>query len=165
MRQIAFRSRLTQLLTYTDIQRLCLNAARNNRKAGITGFMVECGGVFIASLEGDARAVNETFDRIRRDVRHDHVEVVFCEKDVERRRFAAWAMNVMFLDDDAFWQTVFRSDFSCDEMLSREALEPTFAVGLLALAYRYACSRASIVPVSTNGRSGRIPRIGHMFRR
>lgn len=165
MLQVVFRSQLTKLLSYTDIKRLCLTSARNNRKAGITGFMVECGGVFLEVIEGEAHKVDETFNRIRRDARHDHLEVVYSEDEVERRRFGAWAMNVMFLDDDLFWQTVFGAGFSCDEMLSPRALEPAFALGLLAMAYQYACAQARIAPHPSGGRPGMIPRIGHMFRR
>lgn len=165
MLQIVFRSQLTKLLSYTDIQRLCLISARNNRKAGVTGFMVECGGVFLTVIEGEAREVEETFNRIHRDPRHDHMETVYSENGLERRRFGAWSTNVMFLDDDAFWQTVFGSGFSCDELLSSRALEPAFALGLLAMAYQYACAQAKIAPHPTGARPGRIPRVGHMFRR
>ncbi|WP_085086530.1 BLUF domain-containing protein [Azospirillum oryzae] len=165
MLQIVFRSQLTRLLSYTDIQRLCLVAARKNRKAGVTGFMVECGGVFLTAIEGETRDVDETFDRINRDTRHDHMEVVYSENGLERRRFGAWSMNVMFLDDDAFWQAVFGSGFSCDELLSNRALEPAFALGLLAMAYQYACVQAKMAPYPPSTKPGRIPRIGHMFRR
>lgn len=165
MLQIVFRSQLTRLLSYTDIQRLCLISARNNRRAGVTGFMVECGGVFLTVIEGEAHNANDTFDRIRGDTRHDHMEIIYSEDGLERRRFGAWAMNVMFLDDDGFWQTVFGSGFSCDELLSNRALEPAFALGLLTMAYQYACVQAKMAPYPSGTKPGRIPRIGHMFRR
>ena len=165
MLQIVFRSQLTKLLSYTDIQRLCLISARNNRRAGVTGFMVECGGVFLTVIEGEPREVDETFNRIHCDTRHDHIEIVCSEDGLERRRFGAWSMNVMFLDDDTFWQTVFGSGFTCDELLSSRALEPAFALGLLAMAYQYACAQAEIAPHPSGAVVGRNPRIGHMFRR
>lgn len=165
MLQIVFRSQLTRLLSYADIQRLCLVVARSNRKAGVTGFMVECGGVFLTVIEGETREAEETFNRIHRDTRHDHMEIVYSEIGLDRRRFGAWSMNVMFLDDDVFWQAVFGTGFSCDELLSSRALEPAFALGLLAMAYQYACTQAKIEPPPAGARPGRIPRIGHMLRR
>lgn len=164
MLQVVIRSQLTTLLSYLDIQRLCLEAARYNRKSGVTGFMVECGGVFLQSLEGQGRDVTETLDRIYRDTRHDNIQIVYSEQGVPRRRFGAWAMNVMFLDDDAFWRKVFGAGYSCDEMLVRP-MEPAFAMGVLAVAYRHACSVTGIAPTVTGNRLGRIPRIGHMIRR
>lgn len=164
MLQVVFRSQLTTLLSYLDIQRLCLAAARYNRKAAVTGFMVECGGVFLQSLEGQARDVGETLDRIYRDTRHDHIEILYSEQDVPRRRFGVWAMNVMFLDDDTFWTKVFGSGYSCDEMLS-QPMDPAFAMGVLALAYRHACSVTGMTPTADGNRPGRIPRIRHMIRR
>lgn len=165
MLQIVFRSQLTNLLSYVDIQRLCLARARSNRKAGITGFAVECGGVFLVSIEGESRGVGEACDRIVQDPRHDHVEVICSEEGIGRRRFGAWAMNVMFLDDDLFWDTVFGSSFSCNQMLSPRTREPSFALGVLAMAYQYACAQARIAPSLAGNRGGRLPRIGHMFRR
>ncbi|MBY6263701.1 BLUF domain-containing protein [Azospirillum sp. 412522] len=165
MLQIVFRSQLTRLLSYIDIQRLCLAAAKNNRKAGITGFAVECGGAFLVSIEGDPRAVRDMFNRMVQDPRHDTVQMVCCEEGLGRRRFGAWAMNVMFMDDDLFWHRVLGSSFSCDQMLSPRTMEPAFALGLLAMAYQYACAEAETAPSLPGGRPGRIPRIRHMFRR
>ncbi|MFP5512493.1 MAG: BLUF domain-containing protein [Alphaproteobacteria bacterium] len=164
MMQVVFRSQLTTLRSYLDIQRLCLVSARNNRKAGVTGFMVECGGVFLQSIEGQVRDVTETLDRIHRDARHDNIQIVYSEQDVPRRRFGAWAMNVMFLDDDTFWTKVFGSGYSCDQMLS-QPMEPTFAMGVLAVAYRHACQVTGVPPSATTNRLGRIPRVRHMIRR
>ena len=165
MLQIVFRSHLTKLLSYTDIQRLCLAAARNNRKAGVSGFMIECGGVFLVSIEGEHRDVDGALDRIFQYPHHDGIEILYSEENLGRRRFGAWAMNVMFMDDDVFWQTVFGSGLSCDEILLHRTMEPVFALGLLAMAYHHACSRAKILPSPVGAGSGRIPQISHMFRR
>lgn len=156
---------MTNLLSYVDIQRLCLARARNNRKAGITGFAVECGGVFLVSIEGEPHDVREAFDHIVQDPRHNHVEVIYSEGGIDRRRFGAWSMNVMFLDDDLFWHSVFGSSFSCDQMLSSRTMEPAFALGLLVMAYQYACAQAEIAPSLAGNRAGRLPKMGHMFRR
>lgn len=164
MLQIVFRSQLTTLLSYLDIQRICLAAARNNRKAAVSGFMVECGGVFLQSLEGPVHVVNETLDRMYRDNRHDHIEIVCSEQDIPQRRFEVWAMNVMFLDDDAFWTRVFGSEYSCDEMLTQR-MDPAFAMGILAMAYRHACSETGLSAAAAGNRLGRIPQIRHMIRR
>ncbi|MCP1613111.1 hypothetical protein J2848_004807 [Azospirillum lipoferum] len=165
MLQIVFRSQLTRLLSYVEIQRLCLAAAKNNSKAGVTGFAVECGGAFLVSIEGDAREVREMLNRIIQDPRHDTFDVVCCEEGIERRRFGTWAMNVMFLDDDLFWSRVFGADFSCDQLLSPRKMEPAFALGLLSMAYQYACAQAEMASSLSSGRAGRLPRIRHMFRR
>lgn len=163
MIHIVFRSRLTTLLSYVDIQGICLALARNNRKADITGFMVECGGLFLGSIEGPPHNIAETFERIRRDPRHESVEIIYAEQDATQRRFGAWSMNVMFLDDDALWRKVFRSGISCDELLDL-SVDPTFALGVLAVAYRYACSAAGIDSSAKGKRTGRKPRPGHMIR-
>lgn len=164
MLQVVFRSQLTTLLSYLDIQQLCLEEARSNRKAGITGFMVECGGVFLQSIEGQRLDVTEALERVHRDARHGNIQILCSEQDVLRRRFGAWAMNVMFLDDDRFCKTVFGSGYACDGMLL-QPMDPAFAMGVLAVAYRHACSMTGIAPAAGGSGPGRIPRIDDMFGR
>ncbi|ANC92965.2 hypothetical protein A6A40_14405 [Azospirillum humicireducens] len=164
MLQVVFRSQLTILLSYLDIQQSCLEAARSNRKAGVTGFMVECGGVFLQSIEGQRSDVTKALQRVHRDTRHGNIRIVYSEQGIPRRRFGAWAMNVMFLDDDSLCKTVFGSEYACDEMLV-PSMDPAFAMGVLAVAYRHACSMTAIAPAAGGGGLGRIPRIDDMIGR
>ncbi|MFQ5625435.1 MAG: BLUF domain-containing protein [Methyloligellaceae bacterium] len=69
-----------------------LNAAkRNNMANGITGALLFNQNYFAQVLEGDRKAVTQTFCRIAKDPRHsDHV--ILDARAIKRRRFADWSM-------------------------------------------------------------------------
>jgi hypothetical protein len=76
------------------------SAARNNDAAGVTGFLLYREGWFLQALEGDLDAVDQTFDRIRRDRRHLDVRIVADEPAFERA-FPGWAMCAGHLSEVA----------------------------------------------------------------
>lgn len=63
----------------------------NNVLCDVTGILVQGGNRFLQILEGPAKAVEETFARIRRDERH--AAIVMLGRDwIEERSFPDWAM-------------------------------------------------------------------------
>ncbi len=64
---------------------------RNNGPAGITGALLFNGGAFAQVLEGPRHAVELTFERIQRDLRHGEVTVLQCGP-AEGRGFPDWSM-------------------------------------------------------------------------
>ena len=158
-----FRSELKSIMTYTDMQDICTTSARYNRKLNVTGFMIECGGVFVQALEGSEDAVSTIFRRIIDDSRHHHIDLLLSNDGLKRRQFGAWAMNLMFLDDPLLWQRVVGSLSPYDDFLERSK-DPIFALGLLSQAYRFACSETGTDPAATGAKGGRIPRAQHILR-
>lgn len=70
-----------------------LNKSRdNNRRDGITGMLLYRDGDFLQILEGEASAVNETYQRIAKDNRHGRV-LVLDESDISQRDFGDWSMG------------------------------------------------------------------------
>ncbi|MBP2302869.1 BLUF domain-containing protein [Azospirillum picis] len=163
MYMLVFRSELNSILSYNVIKDICILSARNNRRHGISGFMIECGGVFVQILEGSAEAVDATFQRVSADARHHHVDLLLSTAGSAGRQFGAWAMNLMFLDDPLLWRRVAGSLSSYDDFL-RRSRDPVFSLGLLSLAYQFACSAINIDPAATGLKRGRIPRTRHMLR-
>lgn len=67
-----------------------LSAARNAR-ADITGSLLIVEGQFIQILEGPYKSVEETFERICRDLRHHSIKLVDLVQ-VSERVFPEWSM-------------------------------------------------------------------------
>ena len=66
-------------------------AKRNNMADGITGALLFNPKYFVQVLEGDRKAVTQTFCRIAKDPRHsDHV--ILEARAIDKRRFADWSM-------------------------------------------------------------------------
>lgn len=68
------------------------SAVRHNRKNGITGMLLYSEGNFLQVLEGEADAVQATYQRICQDPRHHHVTGLL-EEQVPQRQFSAWSMG------------------------------------------------------------------------
>ena len=85
------------LLTGTEdeqaavVAQILETSQRNNGKVGVTGALLYNSGGFAQVLEGPRTAVEATFERIQRDLRHSDVSVLQCEA-VEDRGFPNWSM-------------------------------------------------------------------------
>ena len=70
-----------------------LNHSRTTNPAlGITGVLCYGGNVFLQVLEGGRTTVNELYNKIVRDPRHQQVTVLHYE-EIAERRFAGWTMG------------------------------------------------------------------------
>jgi len=75
----------------TTVRSILTVSQHRNRQAGVTGLLIHASGFFAQALEGDREAVEETFARIARDVRHS-LPVVVAQSDISARAFANWSM-------------------------------------------------------------------------
>ena len=91
-------------LTYTSLARLDLEAsdleaihrtAREvNALEGITGLLIFNGTHFLQIVEGAPNAIDDLIERLRRDPRHNGVEVR-DEREVAERSFPDWSMELV----------------------------------------------------------------------
>lgn len=76
---------------HSEIQDI-LNFARNaNSSVGITGALMFNSGCFAQVLEGTQGPLEETFERIQCDIRHEAV-VVLSYEEIDSRAFNNWSM-------------------------------------------------------------------------
>jgi hypothetical protein len=70
-----------------------LSAARqHNLQNGITGILCYGGGIFLQAIEGGRGAVNDLYNHIIKDPRHQNVELLHYE-EITERRFGGWTMG------------------------------------------------------------------------
>lgn len=108
MRQILYVSSKTPRETIS-VGAILAQSHRNNTAAGVTGLLYTDGTRFLQVLEGEHEQVQETFERIRRDPRHQAV-VILSDRIVADREFGGWSMaHRQPLDDgDAFHERLDR---------------------------------------------------------
>jgi hypothetical protein len=75
----------------TTLTGILLDARRYNSRDGVTGALVCRHDLFLQLLEGPARTVEATYDRIRRDDRHVDARRL-VRRRVSDRMFGDWAM-------------------------------------------------------------------------
>lgn len=83
----AVRSRLP-----ANVRSIQTVAQHRNRAVGVTGLLIAADGFFAQALEGDQNAVEETFSRIAKDLRHS-LPAVVMQHSVPSRIFGGWSMS------------------------------------------------------------------------
>ena len=91
-------------LTYTSLARLDLQAsdledihrtARElNSLEGITGLLIFNGTHFLQIIEGTDNAIEDLVARLRRDPRHESIEIRE-ERQIDERSFPDWSMELV----------------------------------------------------------------------
>ena len=76
-----------------DIVRAC---QKHNKANGVTGVLFYENGTFIQALEGEEDDVRSTLERVKRDARHSHVNIL-VDTPVEARSFPDWVMDTFFV--------------------------------------------------------------------
>jgi hypothetical protein len=74
-----------------QVQKILDTARKNNQKLNVTGALLYSGGYFCQVLEGEVDVLEELFEIIQMDSRHNKVTVLSMVP-IEQRRFAEWAM-------------------------------------------------------------------------
>ena len=91
MLQLIYISTVTPGFDAGEVEAILARSRKNNRADRITGLLLFDGRRFMQALEGDATAVERTFQRIKSDPRHRAI-VKLSERTVEAREFGEWAM-------------------------------------------------------------------------
>jgi hypothetical protein len=100
MLQLCYASRSTVRFDAPALTELLTKARANNSRAAISGMLLHEKNSFIQLLEGDDRIVIQTYNRIRRDPRHNDLAILFKEQ-VATRSFPTWDMGFFNADTDS----------------------------------------------------------------
>ena len=91
LKAVGYVSRASMPVDSIELAILEDEARTNNVLADITGLLVFDSGCFVQVLEGPAGAVDATLARIRRDMRHEDLELVL-DTPISARSFGRWAL-------------------------------------------------------------------------
>jgi hypothetical protein len=97
-----------------EIRTILASSRRNNSVCGITGALLFNTALFAQVLEGPLAKVEETFERIQRDLRHDDV-VVLENAIIPGRDFPEWSMAFAGIDQK---ESAAFADFNMENILS-----------------------------------------------
>ncbi|CAO3453803.1 BLUF domain-containing protein [Azospirillum sp.] len=145
MLTLLYRSDAVALLPFSALADICVRSSSNNRRLGVTGFLIEHEGTFLQVLEGEADAVGTLFASISSDTRHRNLAVLGRWEQPERS-FGFWAMNFGPLDDPDFWDGEF-APLRDPQAFRRRSCDPETALAVLCRAYAFAGKVAGADPV------------------
>jgi hypothetical protein len=95
--RLLYASRAKGPIDKSVIDSILAKSRHKNPELGITGILCYGGDIFMQVLEGGRDAVNELYNTIVRDARHQHVVMLHYE-EVSERRFAGWTMGQVNLE-------------------------------------------------------------------
>ncbi len=94
---LLYASRIAATATGEIAEGILQQSRVKNPLLGITGILCQGGDVFMQVLEGGRTPVNELYNTIVRDGRHQQVMLLHYQ-EVSERRFASWTMGHVRLD-------------------------------------------------------------------
>lgn len=95
--QLLYASRAASEVTNEMAEAILEVSRARNPGLGITGVLCHGGDVFMQVLEGGRTPVNDLYNRIVRDARHEQVMLLHY-REVPERRFGSWTMGQVRLD-------------------------------------------------------------------
>ena len=81
----------------SDIENILISSERNNPKSEVTGLLIFGSKLYLQFLEGPENSVDATFNRIKKDKRHNEIRIL-KESKSDRRLFASWTMRPQDLE-------------------------------------------------------------------
>ena len=97
MEQVIYTSRLLGD-ERESLTRILEQSRANNAESGLTDILLHQEDSFLQVLEGPDEAVSQTWEKIRRDDRHDQIRLLVRRK-VEERIFKDWKMGLLRLEN------------------------------------------------------------------
>jgi len=103
MKRLIYGSQATADFGPDQLVELLAKARANNEQSGLSGMLLYCSQSFLQVLEGDAAALEETYQRIRADRRHTNLRLLL-DTQVTERLFPDWSMGFDHVEDDELAQ-------------------------------------------------------------
>ena len=101
MKRIKYISQFARDLAMDEIQALVNQAAKKNELLEITGILMTSGRVFYQVIEGPEAHIDDVFESIVADPRHQDVLLLESETSISGRFFPDWSMKKINLDNHA----------------------------------------------------------------
>ncbi len=89
---LIYASAASRGMERTELLELLEQSRRKNRELDVTGMLLYAESSFFQVIEGEERVIDELFDVIGRDERHDRVTTIIREP-IPERSFGGWSMG------------------------------------------------------------------------
>lgn len=95
--RMLYASRAKSPVTASLVESILAQSRSHNPGLGVTGILCYHGSLFLQVLEGGRDAVNELYNTIVRDERHERVVILHYD-EIAERRFSGWTMGQVNLE-------------------------------------------------------------------
>jgi len=98
---LIYVSQMNEPLNTVELSELVVSAEKKNKEIGVTGVLLVLSDHFVQFLEGKAEDVQPLLESIKKDPRHERLEVILTQ-EIEKRAFADWGMSGVFFGSRLF---------------------------------------------------------------
>ncbi|MBE9607919.1 BLUF domain-containing protein [Chitinilyticum piscinae] len=111
--RLIYVSQLSEQFRPGDVEHILQSARSKNSALHVTGALFFNPAFFLQCLEGSREAVNQTYQQILKDPRHNHI-LQLQYQEIARRDFSEWSMG--YVPDSARLAPVIKA-YSRSDML------------------------------------------------
>lgn len=90
--RLIYVSKVTEVFQSDDIEKILSSARSNNKANNVTGMLCFSSQIFLQCLEGTRSAVNNIYESILNDPRHDNA-VILEYSEISEREYQDWSMG------------------------------------------------------------------------
>ena len=123
--RLIYASTSTRPVEVALIESILESARVFNGAHQITGMLCESAGKFIQYIEGDRASINELYNKLLNDKRHENL-VLLDYSTIEVREYADWSMGFISMRDKRIQglvaQTINDTNFEPDKLTSEQAV-------------------------------------------
>jgi hypothetical protein len=110
---LIYASAATQDFGTAELTALLQQSREANERLGLTGMLLYSEGNFFQVLEGEPAAVNQLYEKIGRDKRHNQCTLIIKEP-IARRLFENWSMGFSRVSSEEIRKIAGLNDFFHD---------------------------------------------------
>lgn len=120
--QLVYVSAAVKPFSVAELTALLSKARSRNTPNQISGVLLHQSGSFLQVLEGESEAVDATYTRISKDLRHGKVTLLL-RQTIAKRNFSDWSMGFVDVSGKADLLPGFRKGMAFSDLVgNREAL-------------------------------------------
>lgn len=117
----------SQVLTNQDIENMLFQIREKNKRLAITGILLLIQGKFIQYIEGQSTEIDEVYDSIKKDSRHNELILLDSGK-LKTRQFKDWSMAYKKVGDEEIKDILGHSSLNLDSLFLLPTTEKTHPV-------------------------------------
>lgn len=96
--QLVYVSNRKTNCTDEEIEKILASCEKNNPALNITGVLLYSNTKFIQLVEGEYKVINDLYNRIKTDPRHDQARLISLGP-IEKKAFPSWHMGARKISD------------------------------------------------------------------
>jgi len=111
--QLVYVSQRSKSCTAAEIDNILASCKKNNPSLDITGVLLYSEHRFIQLVEGEYKLINDLYDKIKKDSRHNSPMMISLSP-IKEKSFPSWHMGARTITED---KVDFKTDITADDKI------------------------------------------------